>query len=236
MSGPRVLLLDIDNTVYAYAPCHRAGLEAAGAAAAKLDPSWRAFERDYLAARAAVKVRIGKQAAAHSRLLYFKTMLEERFGRSRLDASRGLQEAYWRDYFAAMRRDDGCAETLAEIREHGLGTVWVTSFTTARQIRKLEHLGLVEAVDFLLSTEEAGVEKPDGRLVDLALERFAAKPDEAWVVGDSLSDDLAMAEARALPFVWFQRAGCGEHDGGRSSYTVASWAELREVLRHACGW
>ncbi len=243
--APAVLLLDLDNTVYAYAPCHRAGLAAAQTAAAGLDPGWsdaRRFEADYLVARAEVKEQIGKQAAAHSRLLYFKTMAEQRDGRSRLAAAREIQGAYWRGYFAAMRRDEGCAETLAEVRERGLSTVWITSFTTRRQMLKLERLGLAAAVDHLLTTEEAGFEKPDGRLVDLALARLGGarrSPDpttQAWMVGDSLSDDQPTAEARRLPFVWFRRddAAPGHGDAAdRATYTVSSWNQLREVLRDA---
>ncbi len=232
MSAPGVLLLDLDNTVYPYAPCHSAGLEAAQAAAAGLEAAWRdpgRFERDYSTAREAVKRQIGAQAAAHSRLLYFKVMVERRFGGSRLAASRRLQDAYWRGYFAAMRRDEGCAETLAEVRERGLATAWITSFTTRRQMLKLERLGLEEAADYLLTTEEAGFEKPDGRLVDLALERLGKTGRPAWVVGDSLSDDRGMAEARGLPFVWFRRDDAAE-EAPRATHTVASWRELREVV------
>ena len=232
----RVLLLDLDNTVYAYAPCHRAGLMAAQVAASRLDPIWcdpRRFESDYLAARAAVKAQIGRQAAAHCRLLYFKAMVERHSGRSRLSDAKELHAAYWRDYFAAMRLDEECAETLGAARDQGLGIVWVTSFTTERQILKLEHLGLSAAADFLLTTEEAGVEKPSGHLVDLALRRLGAEPEGAWVIGDSLSEDLMMAEARRLPFVWFRRDGQEEEPAGRALYTVTSWKELGEILHDA---
>lgn len=234
-AAPDVLLLDLDNTVYAYDPCHRAGLAAAQESCAKLDPSWgdpRHFEADYGAARAEVKEQVGQQAAGHSRLLYFKLMLERRHGRSRLAAARDLEDAYWRGYFAAMRLDEGCAETLAEVRERGVSTAWITSFTTRRQVLKLEKLGLAEAVDLLLTTEEAGFEKPDGRLVDLALARLGGRRHAAWMVGDSLSADLPTAEARRLPFVWIRRDDepAAAH---RATYTVSSWSELRELLHHA---
>jgi len=232
--APSVLLLDLDNTAYAYAPCHRDGVAAAQEAAVALDPAWSDADRfadDYAAARAAVKRQVGAQAASHSRLLYFKVMLERRHGRTRLAASRALQDAYWRGYFAAMRRDEGCAETLAEVRERGVATLWITSFTTRRQMEKLQHLGLATAVDHLLTTEEAGFEKPDGRLVDLALERLGAGPEAAWLVGDNLRQDQPLAEARQLPFVWFRRPGAS--GPSRAAHTVSSWSQLGEILRHA---
>jgi len=207
-TGPKILLLDLDNTVYAYAPCHRAGMEAAQTVARNLAGEWgqeSVFENDYQGARAAVKAQIGNQAAAHSRLLYFKRMQERRDGSSSLTSSLALQAAYWRGYFSVMKRDEGCAETLESMRSRGVRTAWVTSFTTARQIQKLETLGLATAADLLLTTEEAGFEKPDGRLVDIALRRLGGKAVETWVIGDSLEADQRMAAARQLPFVWFRR-------------------------------
>ena len=241
---PDVLLLDLDNTVYAYSPCHRAGLAAAQTTAGELDPEWldaRRFDSDYRAARTAVKAQIGEQAAAHSRLLYFKRMLEQSAGHSRLEAACQLQSAYWTGYFAEMQRDEACLETLAEIRKHDMSTAWITSFTTRRQVQKLEKLGLTSAVDLLLTTEEAGFEKPDGRLVDLALARLGGPPKTAWMVGDSLSQDQPTAEARAVPFVWFRRdtaghdkaAGHDEAAASRAAHTVSSWNQLREILRDA---
>lgn len=236
IAGPQILLLDLDNTVYAYSPCHRAGIEAAQTVARKLDGEWgqkRVFENDYQRARAAVKAQIGNQAAAHSRLLYFKRMQEQREGRSSLTSSRDLQAAYWRGYFSVMKRDEGCAETLESMRLRGVRTAWVTSFTTARQIQKLETLGLETAADLLLTTEEVGFEKPDGRLVDIALRRLGGKTGETWVIGDSLVADQRMAVARQLPFVWFRRADDTAQPEQPPLHTVGSWLELREILHDA---
>ncbi len=234
LAAPRVLLLDLDNTVYAYSPCHRSGLEAAQTIASRLDAVWsdvRRFERDYLAARTAVKAQVGSQAASHCRLLYFKAMLEQRSGSSLLGETRQLETGYWDGYFAAMQRDEGCAETLAAVRKRGIAIVWITSFTTERQMRKLEHLGLATIANFLLTTEEAGVEKPSGRLVDLALERMGTEAEKAWVIGDNLIEDGKMAEARKLPFIWFQRDNPHPDRPDRPEHSVKNWTELQEVLR-----
>lgn len=240
-AAPRALLLDLDNTAYAYAPCHQAGLRRGQGVAAKIDPRWadpERFRADYRAARSAVKARTENQAASHSRLLYCKEMVERRRGCSHLEAILAIRRAYWDGYFAAMACDEGCAETLAEIRERGVRTAWVTSFTTERQIQKLAALGLETAVDLLVTTEEAGVEKPSGRLVDLALEKLGARRSETWVVGDNPSQDLGMAAARSLPFVWRRREDDPPGPDPLAPgpiHIVASWPELREVLRRAWG-
>src|SRR5262249_12562074 len=178
-------------------PCHEAGLAAAAARAAELRPDWSegaAIRGDYDAARASVQKRLGPRAAAgHCRLVYFKRLVERRLGRSDLDLTQALHDAYWLGYFAVMRPDAGCAETLAELRARGLRLAWVTNFTTQRQFLKLRALGLADAADFLFTSEEAGADKPDPALLTLSLGRLRLAAGDVWLVGDSLADDFRLA-------------------------------------------
>src|SRR5689334_18044777 len=105
MDRPRGVLFDLDNTAYPYDPCHAAGLAAATNEAANLRPDWNLavgdFERLYDDARRAVKEQVGPNAAAvHCRLLYCKLLVERRLGRSDLDLTQSLHDAYWAGYFA----------------------------------------------------------------------------------------------------------------------------------------
>ncbi len=232
------LLLDLDNTVYPYQPCHRAGLEAAARAASALDPAWAdpaAFRAGYDRARRLVKERAGKRsAAAHCRLLYLKAMLEQQRGKSELAAARRLHDRYWKGYFAAMRPDSGCATLLAELRRAGTRIAWVSNFTTERQMRKLTALGLARAAEFLFTSEEAGAEKPDPAVFRLALAALDADPARTWMVGDDLADDVAPARALGLTTVWLRRAGDGplaaSHEGPLPHHVARDWADLRALL------
>src|SRR5687768_18288720 len=94
----RALLLDLDNTVYAYAPCHAVGLAAAQALAASRHAAWHdpeAFMAAFHEARRSVKARTGATAAEHSRVLYFKQMLESALGRTDPAWTLALDSAYW---------------------------------------------------------------------------------------------------------------------------------------------
>ena len=94
---PEVLLLDIDNTVYPYQPCHEAGLRRAYELAKSPGARWQgetAFRQDYASARQAVKSRLKAQAAEHSRLLYFKHMVETELGFTDYEKIAGLENAY----------------------------------------------------------------------------------------------------------------------------------------------
>lgn len=239
--APRALLLDLDNTVYPYEPCHAAGLAVSHKLAMTLNDGWSnltEFVKDYARARQAVKDQIGpQQAARHSRLLYFKTIIETQFGRTDLEHTRQLHEAYWQGYFSLMKPDAGCAELLRDLRARGVQLAWVSNFTTERQMLKLRALGLEHAADFLITSEEAGADKPSPAIIDFALAQLRARPDETWLVGDDLKDDIGAARARSLTAVWFQRQGIAEGAeqpdlGEQPDFVVRDWFELRELLDH----
>ena len=234
MKSPQAVIVDLDNTVYPYQPCHEAGLLHAWTSAATLDRCWKVkaeFSRDYAQARRAVKSRTGGQAAEHSRLLYFKDMVEARWGRTDAEAVLELREAYWGGYESQMTPDPGCAEYLDDLRKRGVSLAWVTNNTTERQLSKLRRLGLEGAADFLITSEEAGAEKPDPAPLDLALSKLGSRPEETWMIGDSLTEDIAAARTRNLTAVWFRRHGASE-EGPVPVLIVGDWFELREVLRH----
>ena len=231
MTPPRALLLDLDNTAYAYAPCHEAGLFTSQHAAADLHAEWHEatrFRADYNAARREAKAGVAGTAAEHCRLLYFKTMVERSFGRTVLSVTLTLHAAYWRGYFAAMVRSPGSAELLADLREAGVRLAWVTNFTTERQMLKLQTLGLADAADFLVTSEEVGADKPDPRSVRRALDRLAVAPSEAWLVGDGIRDDADAATAVGIPFVWFRRESGSPPPAAMA--TVSDWLQLRVLL------
>jgi HAD superfamily hydrolase (TIGR01549 family) len=56
-------------------------------------------------------------------------------------------------------------------------------------------------------SQEAGAEKPDRRVFDLALARAGASPSEATHVGDSWSADYAGARAIGMGAIWLNRSG-----------------------------
>jgi HAD superfamily hydrolase (TIGR01549 family) len=201
---PTAILLDIDNTVYAYAPCHEAGLKAAFLVSDFSDEA--EFRAAYAEAREQVKHAIADTGAAHCRLLYFKRLLENRLGHTAPAASLALYKAYWDGYHAAMQLDPGVRELLSLWRDAGVPTAWITDFTTEQQLRKLQTLNIADLVTYLVTAEEVGAVKPDPRGVDEALSRFGIAPGPAvWFIGDDTKRDRGVAEARGLTFFWRDR-------------------------------
>lgn len=188
----KAVLIDLDNTLYAYAPCHRVALRNAYSAYRRASgrlKSFRTFVRAYERAKAVVKRRTGRQAASHSRLLYFQAMLEGARNGAFFKTALSLEQAYWSAFLKKMRRFGWVLPFLKRMKAAGKRVVVVTDLTTEIQLRKLVRLGLSKWIDAVASSEEAGAEKPDARLLRLALRKAHCRAHDALLIGDDPARD-----------------------------------------------
>ena len=78
-----------------------------------------------------------------------------------------------------------------------------TNMTLDWQLVKLEKLGLLPFFSFVVSSEEAGVEKPHPGLFALCAEKAGVSPEECLLVGDSLKGDVLGAENAGMRALWY---------------------------------
>jgi putative hydrolase of the HAD superfamily len=203
----KAVIFDLDNTLYAYWPAHHAGFRALtdyarsvlGIEPEELSALHREGDR-LLHARAG-----DNTAAVHNRLIRYQLMLEKR-GLPICHAPR-MERRYWDSYFAEMEPEPGTRETLLALRKRGLRIGIGTNMTASQQYTKLELLGLLELVDFIVCSEEVSAEKPDRRFFDCCVEKAGCLAEECLFVGDDQKRDvLAALDAGLLP-VWLQREG-----------------------------
>ena len=193
---PACVLLDLDNTFYDYAPCQRAGLSAVSALAQQLLNLDRAdFEQCFADARTEVKTRLGATGASHSRLLYFQRTIERAGFASQPLVALQLEQAFWRAYLDAATLFDQAREFLDDLRIAGIPAVFVTDLTAQIQFRKLVALGLDRLVDWIVTSEESGHDKPHPASFELALAKIGGVEGPVWMIGDDAQVDLAGARA-----------------------------------------
>ena len=203
----KAVIFDLDNTLYAYWPAHYAGFRALadyardtlGIGPEELSALHREGDR-------LLRARAGENAAAiHNRLIRYQLMLEK-LGLPIFHAPR-MERRYWESFFAEVKPEPGTRETLLELRRQGLRVGVGTNMTAAQQYTKLELLGLPDAVDFLVCSEEVSAEKPDRRLFDCCVEKAGCRPEECLFVGDDPERDVLAALRAGLRPVWLQREG-----------------------------
>ena len=198
----QAVLFDLDNTLYSYDEAHEAAFRAlTGWAREHLGLESGDFERLHREANRILKARCGGGSATHNRLIRCQILLEG-LGLPLRHAPE-MAALYWSTLLAAARPYPGTREGLALLREQGYTVGVGTNMTADRQFEKLEKLGLIELVDFLVTSEEAGAEKPDARLFALCAEKAHCPASDCVYVGDSLESDILGALRSGMRAVWF---------------------------------
>jgi putative hydrolase of the HAD superfamily len=120
----------------------------------------------------------------------------------------------------------GVVPALAALRSRGLKLTIVSNANGKLRV-VFERLALAGCVDCLLDSHHEGVEKPDPRFFDIALERSGARRETTIHVGDLYHVDVVGARAAGLRGVLLDEAGLyPEADCPR----VGSLAELVEQI------
>jgi putative hydrolase of the HAD superfamily len=228
---PAAVFLDFDNTLFPYEPAHRSAMEATGQRASKLlGLELAAFERAHEESRRQVKMRLGETASAHSRLLYFSGALEILGLKGQPVLALDLEHTYWRTFLSASDLFPEARDFLDDLRLADIPTAMVTDLTSQIQFRKLIYFGLDKTFDYVVTSEEAGVEKPQPGPFRMALEKLGL-PAEArvWFVGDDAKKDIAGAR-KALNAAVFQKLHRGVTLSEEADVVFESYRALRQTF------
>ena len=82
----------------------------------------------------------------------------------------------------------------------------------------------------IVRASDEGVAKPDPRIFRILLERAGMEPTEAVYIGDSLSDDVAGAQAAGVHSIWLNRSGWVNETRVVPDAEVRSLTEVPRVL------
>lgn len=191
LRAPRAIIFDTDNTLYAYDQPHMKASAATEAKAVRLLGADAASVRAaFSQARDEVKKQLGHTASSHSRLLYFQRGIEILGRKTQLLITLDLEQTYWRTFLSQCSLFPGVRELLINLRNNDISTAIITDLTSQIQFRKIIYFGLDDCFDYVVTSEEAGADKPDPAPFKLAIEKLGVDPDQIWMVGDSLQCDI----------------------------------------------
>jgi FMN phosphatase YigB (HAD superfamily) len=95
----------------------------------------------------------------------------------------------------------------------------------------LADIGLARYFDTVVTSFDAGYEKPGPEIFRLALDRLDCPPEQAAMIGNDAVKDIAGAAALGLVTVLVCRGRpAAGHGGPAATYTVASLAEIPLLL------
>lgn len=231
---PDAVLFDTDNTLYPYDPAHASAIAAvADKAVGLFSISPSQFDTAFSQARNEVKQRLRHTASSHSRLLYFQRMLELLGLGSQVLLALDLEQTYWRTFLSNAVLFEGVKEFLDELRLEGIPTAIVTDLTAQIQFRKVVYFGLDHYFDYIVTSEEAGFDKPHEAPFKIAVEKMAPKGDCIWMIGDNPVADIGGAKA-AIGAVTIQKihGDCKVLEPpNRPDCAIETYAQLSKLLK-----
>tara|TARA_Y100001936_G_C15925601_1_gene586507 strand:- start:146 stop:886 length:741 start_codon:yes stop_codon:yes gene_type:complete len=202
---PKAVIFDTDNTLYPYDSAHSAGMEAVqNKAMLLLGITPHEFEEAFGKARADVKQKLHGTASSHSRLLYFQRTVELLGLGTKILLTLDLEQTYWRSFLVNTRLFPGAKDFICQLKSDGIITANITDLTAQIQFRKMVYLGLDEYFDYVVTSEEAGKDKPHRAPFDIILSKIGVPPSEIWMIGDNPVNDIKGAlNVGMVPFQKF---------------------------------
>lgn len=116
--------------------------------------------------------------------------------------ARQAEEAFLDAFSMPGQEIPGARRIVAELRKR-YRVYAATNGLSSLQRRRLSEFSL----DGIFISEEIGAIKPNADFFRYILHALSAAPSECLVVGDSLSSDIAGAQAAGIDCVWFNRSG-----------------------------
>lgn len=202
----QAVIFDIDNTLYDYDAANVYGMAAVYGYCKQMF----GLERDtvqsaYLAAWRLVEQHVGSDTAAiHNRLLRFQCMMEL-LRQPLFPHAEVLYRAYWDHVLSHMQPSPGIHEFMKYLKLSDILIGIGTDMTAYIQYRKLELLGLSPYIDKIITSEEAGAEKPASRFFQLCVEKAGCQPGECAFIGDNVVKDVEGALAYGMQGFWYSQ-------------------------------
>ena len=191
---PLAVIFDTDNTLYPYAPAHKEATRAVEEKVEKLLGIEKViFRSAFKEVREEIKIRLGNVASSHSRLLYMQRTIEKLELGTRILTTLDLEQTYWRTFLSNCKLFPEVLDFIQLLKSKGIVTANITDLTAQIQFRKLVYFGLDEFFDYVVTSEEAGADKPDKRPFEVALEKLQIEPENIWMIGDNPKSDMVGA-------------------------------------------
>lgn len=229
---PSGLLIDLDNTFYSYRRPHERALEKVRAkvcVAVAVDEG--DFDKAYDQARFEIKQQLSGTASCHSRLLYFSRMLELLGLKTQPMLALNWEQVYWREFLRTIELRPGVREFLQECRQLEMPIAVVTDLTAQVQYRKLVFLGVDNLVEYVVTSEETGHDKPHASMFELACEKLGVDGNSVWMVGDEpVSDIRGAKQALGCTAIQIVLEPGSVECSSEADAVVKSFDDLRKLL------
>ena len=145
-----------------------------------------------------------------------------------------FEQTYWRSFFTKIILFDDVIELLDDIRLLKIPTAIVTDLTAQIQFRKIVYLNLENYFDYIVTSEEAGFDKPNLAPFALVVDKLGLHNKTIWMIGDNPENDIRGAKT-SIKAVTLQKVHEGVEKGNNQSIPdlfFENYSDLRKLLKN----
>lgn len=199
----RTVMFDVDDTVYSF---HHANECAVAKLSEYTAENFGWDKEEFLsrqkAAMADVKRFAGTSGGYRTRLLRYQNMLEAA-GLPIYPHALVMSNIYRDGILDNMIPEEGVEDWMRYLKSQNIRILIASDATAMQQFLKLERLGLISYVDAMVTSEEAGVEKPHPKFFERCNEKSKCRPNEVLFIGDNPEKDYSGASLAGYHALWY---------------------------------
>jgi putative hydrolase of the HAD superfamily len=219
-------IFDLDDTLYDHKTLNALALQkVCDFVYSKTKISKEKFFDTFYQVRKETNLRLSNTAASHNRILYFQA-LAEKLSVYSSEFCLDLYNLYWDFFLGRMVLRDGVLEVFNLLRANKIKIAICSDLTTLIQHRKIKQLGINNFIDALITSEEAGSEKPDAAMFNLCIKKLKTKPQECFFVGDNFQRDIKGAIKAGMTAIYFDIGDGADIDMTKMFVRISTFAQL----------
>ena len=147
--------------------------------------------------------RITRDYLRHQR--FYLPLSEAGASEAEADTTARRFDTLYLDYLAREKAlMPGAMDLLKYLRSRGMRIGCLSNGFKEVQYRKIRSAGLEPWIDIVVLSDDIGINKPDPRIFDYAMQRTAdTHPRHHLMIGDNPTTDIAGARRAGWPAIWY---------------------------------
>jgi HAD superfamily hydrolase (TIGR01509 family) len=143
---------------------------------------------------------------------------------------------YWQKVNTAAKPMPFSEEVLSKLKEDFVIAV-ISDSDGGLEIKqeRVRNTGLSRFIDFMVTGDEFGINKPDQKFYDAVFSRFGVRADECVMVGDKPQVDLELAKKLGMKTVWMKHGRWAAANVGRRfdyvDYEITNMLQILDVIK-----
>ena len=138
-----------------------------------------------------------------------------------------IYNIYWNKFLEKMKPFDGVDELF---QKYNNKVCLVTDLTAHIQFRKIEKLKLSNFCNTMVTSEEAGKEKPHPYIFLLALQKLNLNTNDVCMIGDNFRKDIYGASNLGIDAIWLNHKKSKQNFKNKDIQEVSELADILDLL------